>query len=67
VRDFCADKRICAAAAAERQGLIEVLVNPRKTFKKVLPKFAAQTRFRAIKSAPLFGLANRIRGKTSEI
>jgi len=25
-----------AAAAAERQGLVEVLVNPRKTFKKVL-------------------------------
>jgi len=29
------------------------LINPRKTFKKVLSKLAAQTRYGAIKNTPL--------------
>jgi len=33
--------------------LSNTLNTPRKTFKKVLSKLAAQTRFRAIKNAPL--------------
>jgi len=43
-----------ALVSAGRQGLIVALVKPRKTFKKVLPKLAAQTRYSAVKNAPLF-------------
>jgi len=42
-----------ALVSAGRQGLVEALVKPRKTFRKVLSKHAAQTRYGAIKSAPL--------------
>jgi len=52
-----------ALVRAGRQGFIETLVKPQKTFKKVLSKQAAQTRYGAIKSAPLFGRDSRIRGK----
>jgi len=41
-----------ALVSAGRQGFIEILVNPRKTFKKVLSKQAAHTRYSAIENAP---------------
>jgi len=50
-----------ALVSAGRQGFIETLVNPQKTFKKVLSKLAAQTRYGAIKGAPLIKMCKHLR------
>jgi len=44
---------MCGCCRRAIRVLSNTLINPRKTFRKVLSKQAAQTRYGAIKSAPL--------------
>jgi len=50
-------------SAQDDKGLLKPLSSPKNFFTKNLVKLAAQTRYGAIKSAPLFGRDSRVRGK----